>query len=147
MHSPPAELMVTWSYSNSFLLSRYKSGIYLPHITLQRKRMKMYDSDLRMFQINILVPFLEEMELKCACICSWEEMMECWRMAARLASESSVTTSDCNTELRSKYKGACRKLIICQSAPLPFTILISCSHSFNSLIIMMTMVLIDYSNN
>ena len=68
----------------------------------------MYDSDLRIFQINILVPFLERMESKCACNCSWEVMMECWRMAARLASESSVTTRDRNTGLRSGHKGACK---------------------------------------
>lgn len=41
-----------------------------------------------MFQINILVPFLEGMESKCACISSTEVMMEFSRMAFRLFSES-----------------------------------------------------------
>lgn len=68
---------------------------------------QMCDSNLRMFQIKILVPFLERIESKCACICSWELVMECWRMAARLASESSVTTSDRSTELRLGRKGTC----------------------------------------
>lgn len=30
--------------------------------------------------------------------------MEFWRMAFRLASESSVVTTDCNTELKSEHK-------------------------------------------
>lgn len=69
-----------------------------------------------MFQINILVPFLERMESKCECICSWVVMRECCRMAARLASESSVTTRDCYTELRSEQK---KELARRQSNPVP----------------------------
>lgn len=60
--------------------------------------------NLRMFQINILVPFLEGMESKWVCICSTEVTMECSRMAARLAFESSVTTRDCRAGLRSECK-------------------------------------------
>lgn len=41
-----------------------------------------------MFQINILVPFLEGMESKCACSFSIDVMMECSRMAFRLFVES-----------------------------------------------------------
>lgn len=70
-------------------------------------------SDLRMFQINILVPFLEGMESKCECICSRDLTIEWSRTAVRLACESSVTTNNCNTELRSEHKGehVCNKHI------------------------------------
>lgn len=88
------------SLSNHFLLLNItilkKSSSWIEHE-------QMLDSNLRMFQINILVPFLEGMESKCACICSKDVMMEFCRMAAKLAFESSVTTRDCNTELKSEH--------------------------------------------
>lgn len=83
----------------------------------------MFDLDLRMFQINILVPFLEGMESKCACICSREVTMEFWRMAARLASESSVVTTDCNTGLRSEHKEACKATNIFSNSQCEETVL------------------------
>lgn len=55
-----------------------------------------------MFQIKTLVPFLEGMESKCACISSTEVMIEFSRMALRLFFESSVSTRDRDAQLRSE---------------------------------------------
>lgn len=52
-------------------------------------------TDLRMFQMSILVPFFPWMESSCSCSSDSLWKREYFRMALRLASESSVTTSVC----------------------------------------------------